>query len=117
LKIRNFTDQDAEFCYRVRNRAYRVEFRHELSPQQIAAATSAYPSSNMFRTRSQGPHSLIRNSAKVTLAARAGPQSGVWSSARIGRIHRVRQTRVAIRIEQSKEKSLLRYCAYSFPIR
>jgi GNAT superfamily N-acetyltransferase len=54
VRIRTFTDGDAEFCYQVRNRAYRVEFRHELSPQEIAAATNAYLPADYVRMSRDG---------------------------------------------------------------
>jgi GNAT superfamily N-acetyltransferase len=54
VKVRRFTVDDAEFCYRVRNRAYRVEFRNELSPQAIAAAVSAYLPADYVRMSEEG---------------------------------------------------------------
>jgi GNAT superfamily N-acetyltransferase len=42
MGVRRFTADDAEFCCRVRNRAYIVEFRQELSPHTVAAAVNAY---------------------------------------------------------------------------
>lgn len=54
MRIRSFTDGDADFCCRVRNRAYLVEFTQELSPQAIAAAVDAYLPADYVRMSREG---------------------------------------------------------------
>jgi GNAT superfamily N-acetyltransferase len=63
LRIRLFTEGDAEFCCRVRNQAYLVEFHQELSPQQIAAATSAYQPADYVRMSREGKLFVVEEGA------------------------------------------------------
>jgi GNAT superfamily N-acetyltransferase len=54
LRIRSFTEGDAEFCCQVRNRAYLVEFGQELSPEEIVAAVDAYHAADYVRMSREG---------------------------------------------------------------
>lgn len=59
MHIRQFTVSDAEFCCRVRNRAFIVEFRRELSPPAIAAAVNAYLPADYVRMSHEGPVFIV----------------------------------------------------------
>jgi GNAT superfamily N-acetyltransferase len=42
LKVRRFMKEDAEFCFKVRSRAFIIEFYDELGPSAVAAGVNAY---------------------------------------------------------------------------
>ena len=42
LQIRAFAPDDAEFCFKIRTRAYIMAFYDELGPHAVAAAVNAY---------------------------------------------------------------------------
>ncbi len=42
IEARRFRFEDAEFCFRCRASAYIIAFRHELSPDVVAAGVNAY---------------------------------------------------------------------------
>lgn len=76
MRIRSFTDGDAGFCWRVRNQAYLVEFRQELSRQQIAAATEAYLPADYVRMSREGEVFVVEEAGKPAgffTLNRAGP--------------------------------------------
>ncbi len=49
LQIRAFAPEDAEFCFKVRARAFILAFRDELGPEAVAAAVNAYMPSDYVR--------------------------------------------------------------------
>jgi len=49
LRIRKFTPDDAEFCFKVRSSAYIAKFYKELGPAAVAACVNAYMPADYVR--------------------------------------------------------------------
>ena len=49
LRMRKFRPEDAEFCFRVRSRAFIVDFIDELGPEAVAACVNAYLPADYLR--------------------------------------------------------------------
>lgn len=49
FEMRKFRPQDAEFCFRVRSRAFIVDFASELGPEAVATCVNAYLPSDYLR--------------------------------------------------------------------
>lgn len=54
MRVRRFTTADAEFCCKVRNSAYIVEFYQELGPHAVAAGVNAYTPADYARMSDEG---------------------------------------------------------------
>ena len=64
MQIRNFVPDDAEFCCRLRNRAFRDLFQGELQPEEVAAAVRAYRPADYNRMAGRGALFIVEQNGR-----------------------------------------------------
>jgi GNAT superfamily N-acetyltransferase len=64
MKIRAFTPDDAESCFRFRSNAFIQKFHTELSPREIAAAVNAYMPDDYTRMALEMPFFMVEENGK-----------------------------------------------------
>lgn len=77
IEARRFRFEDAEFCFRCRASAYIIAFRHELSPEVVAAGVNAYLPADYVR---------MAEKTEFFIAERDGRPAGFFTIRRLDEV-------------------------------